>query len=162
MGLVCPYFYLLAAGNGDADRQRFNDPRFETYSGINWILMGACIFIFTWNILFDENKVTRFLQQPLLGGLFCWGNVSAVEVIVNPYLPFYVRALCIAAISNMVIGYAVFYISYIPERFFAPGAADGKIWNSHVIWHSLSSIAQLCYALVPILYGNKVLVENRA
>jgi hypothetical protein len=46
-----------------------------------------------------------------------------------------------------VVGYTVFYLGRFPECILPPCAADGKIYNSHVLWHIMASLSQLRYVL---------------
>ena len=157
MGFVGPYFYLLSWGPGDGSKQSLSAPGFENYNMIIFICMGLCFVTFTYQLFFGENKYTRFLQQPLLCGLFLWCNVPAIWVLQQPAYPAYVHAFTVTSILGMCGGYAVFYKGLLPERLYEVGASDGLWWNSHVIWHLLGSMAQFCYILVPMLIGNAAL-----
>jgi len=45
---------------------------------------------------------------------------------------------------GLTTGYII-YSSGFPETFLYDGVADGKIWNSHVLWHICVSVAQYLY-----------------
>jgi hypothetical protein len=152
MAFVGPYFFYLALSNPDRQLVSFSDPRFMQYNIINLSIALLSYSIFSFNLIVGENTTTAALQQPVLISLFAWGNVAAVKVICNDELPQFVHSLTIAAICLMCVGYGAFFKGLLPERFLARGASDGKIYNSHVIWHAMSSLSQLCYILVPILY----------
>ncbi len=157
MAFVGPYFYSLAlsAPAPNPEKQLFSGLSFMEYITVNFSIAFLSYLIFSYNLKFGENKITASLQQPVLICLFAWGNVAAARVIFNTELPGFVHSLTIAAICLMCVGYGVFYKGLVPERFCRLGSTDGKIYNSHVIWHLLSSGSQLCYILVPFLYGNQ-------
>lgn len=49
------------------------------------------------------------------------------------------------AVVLLALGYGGLYLGRIPERLLPEGAADGRIWNSHVLWHIAAACAQLLY-----------------
>ena len=51
------------------------------------------------------------------------------------------------AMLGFVVGYTVFFIGRFPECVLSPGAADGRIYNSHVLWHIMASLSQLRYVM---------------
>ena len=51
------------------------------------------------------------------------------------------RALCTGGVGGNVLGYTLFYVGHLPERWLSPGAADSKPWHSHVLWHLATSSA---------------------
>ena len=55
------------------------------------------------------------------------------------------RPITTIATATIFIAYLLFYRLHFPERFLQPGAADGRIWSSHVLWHVAVFIGQLGY-----------------
>jgi predicted membrane channel-forming protein YqfA (hemolysin III family) len=57
------------------------------------------------------------------------------------------RPITTLATAAAFVGYLLFYRLHFPERFMRPGAADGKIWSSHVLWHCAVFASQLCFVM---------------
>jgi predicted membrane channel-forming protein YqfA (hemolysin III family) len=57
------------------------------------------------------------------------------------------RPITTLATATAFVAYFVFYRLHFPERFMQAGYADGKIWNSHVLWHCSVFVSQLCFVV---------------
>jgi predicted membrane channel-forming protein YqfA (hemolysin III family) len=79
------------------------------------------------------------------------GNYPSVVIALDPTFVVVWRVHASAALATIVIGYALFYSGRWPERNMPPGAADAKIWNSHVLWHMSASVSQLAYVSMTFL-----------
>lgn len=101
-----------------------------------------------------ETMLMAVFQQPVLRSMFIWGNLK--RIIIDSAMPEIIMFYCTMGMASFVFGYIVFYKGLLPDRVFNLGQSDGKIWNSHVIWHALSSIGQIFYCLIPMYYGKNV------
>ncbi len=101
---------------------------FSLYS----ILIGSFIYCAIYDI--DIQKSYIYCQS-LLVLLVMLGSIPLWIVPYNiDFMDYYIATFFI------VSGY-IFYASCIPERILSIGISDGKLWNSHVIWH----LARLYY-----------------
>ena len=105
------------------DIQSSNDVRFVAY-----VFVLACFFACCAAAIATQSA----LRQPLLVALAIVGNYASLGS---------------TAMLGFVVGYTVFFIGRFPECVLSPGAADGRIYNSHVLWHIMASLSQLRYVM---------------
>jgi predicted membrane channel-forming protein YqfA (hemolysin III family) len=118
---------------------------FLTYVSILYSNYFICLILF--NILLtskDKNLLLSNLAMNLLLLLAFIGNLPLIAIGCSNYFPFLLRLCCLSGTCTLFLGYLI-YIYYIPEIFLLPGKADGKIWNSHVIWHNCVTISQVFF-----------------
>jgi predicted membrane channel-forming protein YqfA (hemolysin III family) len=147
--LASPYFYIL--GNQNSADIVF-DENFVSFCTILFSIQGIATIMFLSNMIFGESRITLLLEQPILCAIAAYGNWSGVRIIMSK-APFVLRAHCAAAIISLVLGYVICFLWKYPERLFPPGTSDGKLWNSHSIWHIMLFICQLSLLSVPVLYS---------
>jgi hypothetical protein len=104
-----------------------------------------CIFIYCAAKQIDIQTSSVYCQT-LLISLVVYASIPLWIAPYNVDFIYYYVATCFLA-----LGY-VFYAFAIPERFMMIGVADGKIWNSHVIWHCMVSVSQYLYIQNSIIY----------
>ena len=92
------------------------------------VLFALCLCVF--GSMLVAGRVSR-MSQPLL----------VLLAVVGGY-PLLDNGWCVVAGLGFAVGYALFVL-HTPERYMREGAADGKIYNSHVLWHIMASLAQL-------------------
>lgn len=107
---------------------------------------------------FCRRMCSQIAVQGLLVILAFMGNMHTAYVLfTNPsqmHLPTTgaVRACLALGPALFAAGYVAFYVYRIPEAVLPPGLADGKVWNSHVLWHLASSMGQGSYLMAAILF----------
>ena len=84
-------------------------------------------------------------RRPLLVCLAGIGNMPAVHLALDGSFPVAWRACVGGGVGGLAVGFVLFYVWRWPERDMSPGAADGRPWNSHVLWHTAAACAQLSY-----------------
>lgn len=75
----------------------------------------------------------------------CEHWIIALSLVGN--YPAFHRPATTLATAAAFVGYLLFYRLHFPERFMRAGAVDGKIWNSHVLWHCAVFASQLCFVI---------------
>lgn len=138
MCFVSPYFYYLGGTNN-----------YETYCYILFTMMSVCIIIFIGIMIFGESPLASIMRQPLLCALAAIGNWPGLRIVINPMLSDELRLYTGLSLGCLLGGYVFCYINLLPEMFMSHGVADGKFWNSHVLWHLLLFVSQLLYLAVP-------------
>ena len=138
IGICCMAFgspWLFAVANGT------NNPVFHVYIAILAIQYACCVGLFA-RLLLSNANMTRWTpwHQPLLVGLAATGNFPALQIHHTP--------LARLAVAFFVGGYLFFYTLKLPECLFPHIAFDGRIWNSHVLWHLAAAGAQLCFVVM--------------
>jgi len=123
LGICC-----MAFGSpwGFANANNISDPRDAAF--IAYVVILSFSFASCAVAILTQSR----MRQPLLVVLAVIGNVPAQNL---------------TAAMGFAVGYAVFYRGRFPECFLPPGATDGKIYNSHVLWHILASLSQLGYVM---------------
>lgn len=147
--LVSPYFYIIGSNSSDV----VIDKGFTTYCTILFTVQGLATIMFLSNMIIGVSRVSNLLEQPLLCGLAVFGNYSGIRLLINSEMSITLRIHCLVSISSLVIGYIVFFIFKFPERYYPAGTSDGRIWNSHSLWHLILFIGQLSLLTVPVLYS---------
>ena len=134
MCLTAPFFYELGGSGG-----------FYTYCMILFSLVVVCNCVFVFNMVYGESEILSFCRQPLLCLMAAIANWTAVRIMLNSNLAVDIRIYSAISFFCLLGGYLLCYVHHIPELCFPLGLADGKIWNSHVIWHFLLFISQTVY-----------------
>ena len=112
--------WVFARANGISDPA---DAAFVAYVAILMLAFACCVVAIA---------TQSTMRQPLLVTLAIVGNYASLGS---------------AAMLGFVVGYTVFFIGRFPECVLSPGAADGRIYNSHVLWHIMASLSQLRYVM---------------
>ena len=112
--------WVFAKANG------ISDPTDAAFVGY----VAALILAFTCCVVAIVTQSA--LRQPLLVALAIVGNYASLGS---------------TAMLGFVVGYTVFFIGRFPECVLPPGVADGRIYNSHVLWHIMASLSQLRYVM---------------
>lgn len=93
------------------------------------------------------------MHQRMLILLAVLGNLPSVYAVFDAS-----SGLCMSARACLMLGpllfasgYVAFCVCRIPEAVLPPGTADGRVWNSHVLWHIASSAGQMCYLATPFM-----------
>jgi hypothetical protein len=121
-------------------RLAFGDPlnaRFSAFFVGAYVLCTLCLF-------------TRVLNRPVhqqmvLVALAALGNIPTICAVADASVPAAVRVLLFLGPMFFGTGYVLFYVYRIPECFLPLGSADGRWWNSHVLWHVSSALGQLAF-----------------
>lgn len=122
-----------------------NNDAFRLYIAILSTNYAICMLTFGYLLVSNnKNKLLKSLSITFLLLLAALGNAPLIAIGLDHSFPTKIRAFCLCGPSSLTIGYLI-YISNFPEIFFRPGIADGKIWNSHVIWHNFVTIAQIYF-----------------
>jgi predicted membrane channel-forming protein YqfA (hemolysin III family) len=131
MAITTPVFYLNTIG--------YNEYYHIYITSIaSMYLFSLSVFIYNmmYNVAIDKSIVycqallvfmTIFTCTPMM---FAGINMHACNYYIS--------------VSFLTAGFLL-YSTRLPERLMRLGSADGKIWNSHVIWHCFVSIAQYYY-----------------
>jgi predicted membrane channel-forming protein YqfA (hemolysin III family) len=103
-------------------------------------LYFTTVFIFLYCAVKQiDIQISYVYCQTLLVSLVVYGSIPLwIAPYSHDFMDYYVATIM------LTFGY-LFYASAIPERFMMLGAADGRIWNSHVIWHNFVTLAQCLY-----------------
>ena len=146
MALGSPWIFAIANKS-----DRFGDPSFLAYIAVLLSSFCGCIILlcllFTGNVSGGWTRV----RQPCLVILSIIGNFPAIQVGTDRGFSPVWRSLSLLAVGGFLLGYAVFFAGRFPECLLPLGVADGKVWNSHVIWHIIASLAQLFYVMTTFL-----------
>lgn len=147
MALGAPWLFAMAAGTTSP-----YDKGFLAYVSVLLVLFTALASQFGYRLATGRPALDYpEAQQLLLLLLAGIGNTPALAILctsgVSPewFVP------CLLCPALFASGYVFFYRMGFPERNMEPGRADGMPWNSHVIWHVLSSLGQLFYVLTPFM-----------
>lgn len=140
MCFVSPYFYYLGGTEN-----------FNIYCYILFTMMTVSIIIFSYIMYVGESPMASKMRQPLLCALAAAGNWPALRIVINPLLENKLRLYTGLSLGCLLGGYVLCYINFLPEVFMTRGAADGKFWNSHVIWHILLFVSQILYLSVILI-----------
>lgn len=109
------------------------------------LLFTYCITVYVYLYMFFKNipyHKTHFISQCLIVSLGIIGNAPLFYMI---YTQEYRYSEYEYASIVILFSYITFYLFNIPERFLCTGASDGKLWNSHVLWHIGVSVTQYLY-----------------
>jgi predicted membrane channel-forming protein YqfA (hemolysin III family) len=138
--LGSPWFIATLAGT-----KTYTEDVFLVYTSLLFSNYVMCIIVFGYLLAYpNKNELLSHISITLLLILASIGNGPLIIIGFSSSFSTSLRALCLCGSSSLFIGYMIF-VSHIPERFFTAGAADGKIWNSHVIWHNFVTISQICF-----------------
>jgi hypothetical protein len=85
---------------------------------------------------------TQLFSQCLIVCLGLIANIPICYIIIVHYTE---HILFVYANLNVLLSYVLFYLLQIPDRFLGIKFCEGKIWNSHVLWHLGVSITQYMY-----------------
>jgi predicted membrane channel-forming protein YqfA (hemolysin III family) len=140
MTFVSPYFYYVGGPEG-----------MDIYCSVLFCTQVVCILMFASNLVFGESNISAALEQPLLFGLASVGNLSTIRLLFVDTVDIQQRVVSAVSLVLLVTGYAFCFINHWPEVFLPDGASDGKIWNSHVIWHGMLFVTQMLYLLSPVM-----------
>ena len=125
--------------------RKWQDDRFLVYVSILYTNYIMCMVVFSYLLMSaDKSAVFNRLAINLLLVLAVIGNAPLIAIGCSNSFPMYLRICCLCGTGTLSLGYMI-YSNNIPEVFMKVGIADGKIWNSHVIWHNLVTIAQACF-----------------
>lgn len=103
-------------------------------------LYGITVITFIYCAVYQIDIAKSYTYcQSLLISLVAFGSIP---LWITPYT--YVLHDYYLATFFIVLGY-MFYATAIPESLMKTGSIDGKLWNSHVIWHCMVSISQYLY-----------------
>jgi hypothetical protein len=163
MVLPCPYFYLMATHAGVVDggsslvalgaSHVVVTDAFVWYVGALVAMQAVCVALFGRNLWCGETPWGERIRQPALLVVAAAGNAAALGVAMAPGVAWGVRVRCAVAVVLPVLAYVVCFSRHYPERLYEEGSADGQWWNSHVIWHVLLFVSQLCLMSVPWCAG---------
>lgn len=138
MAFTAPYFYSL--GNLNASGE---------YTTILFTLQSICVIMFISNMIIGETEITREMRDPALVILALYANWSMVCIILNETISATVKYLCSVSVVSLLVGYVACFRGCIPEVLCGcEGVGDGKIWNSHVIWHLSLFVSHMCLICV--------------
>lgn len=152
MAWVSPFFFAMS------ERRNIEaavaTASFGRYTEVLGVLTTMTYALFLGALMFGEHPVLFKLREPLLVALAGVGNWPSLRIAMDPLQPRPLRLQCGVSLGCLVGAYVVCYKLAAPERFLRPGLSDGKIWNSHVLWHLFVAVGQCGYMLVPFLYGD--------
>ena len=133
MAFGSPWIYYVANGL-DARRGDSSDlGGMRSYVLLLGGILAVCLVTFSG--LFASGKRPPKFWLPLLVLHAAVGNYPGLQMALDPSFPAVWRLVSLVGVMGFLVGYVVFYTLRVPERWMKPGAADGKWWNSHVIWH---------------------------
>ena len=131
MALSTPVIYLSVF-----NKVSYND-FYITFMFSNYAL-SLCVFMYSMIFNVSIKNVMPYCQAILVFMAFIACS-PFVFVNLNMQLWNYY-------VSMIVLSFGfVIYITNFPERLMNLGAADGRIWNSHVLWHCFVSLSQYFY-----------------
>lgn len=85
---------------------------------------------------------TQIFSQCLI---VCLGLIANIPICYTIIVHYTEHILFVYANLNVLLSYLLFYLLQIPDRFLGIKECEGKIWNSHVLWHLGVSITQYMY-----------------
>ena len=136
----------------------FNNDYFLSYVSLLFTFYIICVFIFGYLLIStDKHEILDRLAINMLLFLALIGNTPLIIIGLNNRFPLMFRILCLTGTGSLGLGYII-YTKNIPEVFMRPGIADGKIWNSHVIWHTFVTIAQMCFICCILAPKNEYII----
>jgi predicted membrane channel-forming protein YqfA (hemolysin III family) len=101
---------------------------------------AACLF------LSPADKKYQQVQTTMLIALAVLGNVPTVYALATTTIVSdELQQTLLLGMFFLAAGYTLFYVLHVPERWMCPGSADGRWWNSHVLWHVSSALGQLAF-----------------
>lgn len=125
--------------------KRYTEDSFLIYNSILFSNYIMCIIVFGYLLAYpNKNELLSQISITLLLILAAVGNAPLIIIAFSSSFSTTLRALCACGTASLFAGYMI-YASHIPERFLQLGAADGKLWNSHVIWHNFVTLSQICF-----------------
>ena len=151
MCFVTPYFLIIGDQSSMSADVVFTKD-FVNYCIVLFAMQFLCSIVFFYNLIFGESSVAYLLRQPLLCILAALGNWAAVKIMISSTMSLSLRIHCGVSVICLLFGYVLCFMNQMPEVFFQKGVGDGKIWNSHVIWHGLLFIAHTSFIAVPLFY----------
>lgn len=138
--LGSPYFMARLLRISD-----WNDNVFKIYVYILLTLYCICMFFFGYLLITNsKNSCIKKISIYNLLILATFGNAPLICIGLNNSFPITIRMYCFCGPISLTLGYII-YLYNIPEVFLKEGVLDGKIWNSHVIWHNFVTISQICF-----------------
>jgi predicted membrane channel-forming protein YqfA (hemolysin III family) len=138
--LGSPYFMARLLRISD-----WNDNVFKIYVYILLTLYCICMFFFGYLLITNsKNSCIKKISIYNLLILATFGNAPLICIGLNNSFPITIRMYCLCGPISLTLGYII-YLYNIPEMFLKEGVSDGKIWNSHVIWHNFVTISQICF-----------------
>lgn len=138
--LGAPYFMARLLKTSD-----WNDAYFQLYVCWMSVQYCTCIVAFGYLLCVDSQiKCCKGWAMCNLLVLAVIGNAPILAIGVSPSFASNVRVYCLCGPAALGVGYMI-YSLHIPEAFLDAGQSDGRVWNSHVIWHNLVTISQLCF-----------------
>jgi len=129
MAFGSPYMYAKIIGYDGLERYC------ALLFGLYMIVVGTYTYLFYRQIPYYN---TVAISQALIVMLGAVGNLPLL------YLSEYDNTFVYANVS-ILSGYVLFYLGRLPERFMSNGSTDGKIYNSHVLWHCAVFASQYYY-----------------
>ncbi len=152
MALVSPFFFALS------ERRTLEaavaTASFSVYTEVLGVLTTMAYALFIGALAFGQHPALFKLREPILLGLAGVGNWPALRIAMDPLQPHPLRLQCGVSLGCLVGGYILCYKLCVPERFFRLGWSDGRIWNSHVLWHCWVAMGQCGYMLVPLMHSH--------
>ncbi len=125
--------------------KKYTEDSFLVYTSILFSNYIMCIIVFGYLLAYpNKNELLSQISISLLLILAAIGNAPLIVIGLSNSFPIQLRVVCLCGTSSLFAGYMI-YTSHIPERFMKLGVADGKIWNSHVIWHNFVTVSQICF-----------------
>jgi predicted membrane channel-forming protein YqfA (hemolysin III family) len=131
MAITTPVFYLNIVGHNEY---------YHVYitSIASVYLFSLSIFVYSMMYNVDIDKSIAYCQGLLVFMAIMTCTPMMIVGIDMQLCRYYISVACLAT------GFLI-YCARLPERLMKLGAADGKIWNSHVLWHCFVSVAQYYY-----------------
>lgn len=139
MAFSTPWLYIITF-----DVQSYEDAHLCLYLSVVLGAYTACIGLYLYLFIYQiSNDTTHILCR-----------YSLVSLAMIACFPIYYAAIFhkmqeghyyrMWSGLGLITGYVI-YSTGFPESFFNDGTADGKIWNSHVLWHMIVSFTQYLY-----------------
>lgn len=131
--------------------KNWQDDRFLIYVSFLYTNYIMCMVVFSYLLMSaDKSVILNKLAINLLLLLAVIGNAPLIAIGCSNSFCMPLRACCLCGTGTLTFGYMI-YSNNIPDVFMRVGVADGKIWNSHVIWHNLVTVAQACFISVTFI-----------
>ena len=131
MAMGSPWFFALV-----------NESHLGAYLCILLSAFSCCILVIT---------TDSPLLQPALCFLAVIGNCPLMQIALDSVFSISLRLMSLMALCGFLLGYTLFYLGRFPECLMPMGTADGKFWNSHVLWHVITFVSQLLCVLTTFL-----------
>lgn len=145
-GIACMTFSLPWVYIRTFEVHNYEDTQFLLFVAIISILYAAVTGSYIY--LFVMQISSRIIHENCQLSLFVLGVIAGYPIyyayLFQPYD--YENYWRFMAGMCLIIGYIIYQLRF-PEILMRDGASDGKIWNSHVMWHIFVSIAQYVYLI---------------